>query len=184
MSTFRSSNQTPDGKTLCVYDVSTPDIVVAALERCIIKHLTGENIRVRFFYGDTDRPDFEKVHNRLPDPGKDWNEENDMSGYIGKSTGLQPIPLLLANSKSRGGGSILDGCIVRMLIQNPLGGFYEAYRHPNYHNAMERSSIIVPSDMPEYEAMITIDGDVPARFKKYTSAVRYVSFMIGKRMTK
>jgi hypothetical protein len=44
--------------------------------------------------------------------GKSWEEVYDISGYIGRSTGSIKIPLLVHNSRSFGGGSLLDDCIL------------------------------------------------------------------------
>lgn len=41
-----------------------------------------------------------------------WNGEYDISGYIGKSTGTKPIPLLIHNSRSLGGGELSTDCVL------------------------------------------------------------------------
>lgn len=176
MSTFRTVRQIH--QTLCVYEIDTPDSVVFWLENCIKEHLRGNNKRVRIFYGDTDYPNFEKIHGRTPNPGHVWQEEYDVSGYIGKSTGEKPIPLMLANSRSSGGGGLLDGCIVRMIVDG-----YEVYRHPNYQNDMDKAEI-VPSDLAGYSHNVTANGEIHARFHSLKSAQRWLSFMQGNRMTK
>ena len=156
------------------YSESVPSQVRFWLEDAA-KH----NRRIRLFYGDTDRPDFERVHGRLPDAGKDWNEENDVTGYVGVSGGTNPIPLLLHNSKSTGGVGILIDCIVRMFVDG-----YEVYTHPEYHNKMDNAEL-KPSDMqPEYSTNIEVDGQIYARFRSLTSAKRYLAFMRGERMSK
>jgi hypothetical protein len=64
--------------------------------------------------------------------GKDWGEENDCIGYIGRSSGDIKIPILLKNSKSTGGGSILDHCIVKIEYANKrCGGIL--YQNILYH---------------------------------------------------
>lgn len=60
-------------------------------------HLSGE--RVILDYG-----------NRLT--GESWNEEFDITGRIGRSTGSIPIPILVHNRNSTGGGALLDGSII------------------------------------------------------------------------
>lgn len=136
--------------------------------------------RLRIWYGDTDRPDFEKVHDRRPDPGKDWGEENDVTGTIGRSTGLKPIPLLIHNSRSYGGGAILTDCIVRI-----MSGSYEIYRHPNFHSDYD-SAYVRPSELaPEYShAVYTEANGEVARFHSERSANNYLAFMRGERMSK
>ena len=76
----------------------TPAAVAEALERA---RATGD--RVRFWLGD-------------PETGEDWGEENHVTGKVGRSTGQVKIPLLLANSRSRGGSAILTECIIRLQV--------------------------------------------------------------------
>ncbi|XAI95443.1 hypothetical protein [Microcystis phage Mvi-JY20] len=59
--------------------------------------------------------------------GKPWYEQYDTCGYIGRSTGTKPIPLLVHNSRSFGGGAILTANILR--IQTTTGKVL--YEHPN-----------------------------------------------------
>lgn len=135
--------------------------------------------RVRIFYGDTNRPNFEKIHGRKPDAGLDWNEEYDVTGYVGRSTGSKPIYILLANSTSNGGGAISSDCIVRLIVDG-----HEIYRHPNYHNKYD-SAMIVPSELPEYSHAVLIPGDREvARFHSEKSAKRWLDFMNGRRAGK
>jgi hypothetical protein len=44
--------------------------------------------------------------------GKSWGETYDVSGYVGRSTGSIKVPLLVHNSRSLGGGAMLDHCIL------------------------------------------------------------------------
>ncbi len=62
--------------------------------------------------------------------GKDWGDVYDVIGRIGRSTGSIKIPILLYNSRSLGGGAILDHCIVK--ITKSRGGRV-LYQHPKYH---------------------------------------------------
>jgi len=57
--------------------------------------------RVRIYFGDVAT-------------GRCWNEEHDIFGYIGRSTGTTKIPLLIANKRSYGGGALLDHCIIKI----------------------------------------------------------------------
>ena len=41
-----------------------------------------------------------------------WGDVYDITGYIGRSTGTKPMLLLIHNSRSTGGGSILTDCIL------------------------------------------------------------------------
>lgn len=47
-----------------------------------------------------------------PKTGKDWNEQFDVTGYIGRSMGPTKVPLLIHNRRSLGGHAILDHCII------------------------------------------------------------------------
>jgi hypothetical protein len=100
------------------YDSVTPDEVVRILERC---RQTGE--RIRLHYGVTDPEE--------QDIGQDWMDEYGVTGRVGRSTGPVQIPILVYNSRSSGGGAILDRCIVRIRSSQKDGG--EFYKHPKYH---------------------------------------------------
>ena len=56
-------------------------------------------------------------------------------GYVGRSTGIQKIPLLIHNSRSLGGPGILTHCIVR--ITTAKGGSL-IWEHPRYHRRVGR----------------------------------------------
>lgn len=62
--------------------------------------------------------------------GKSWNEEFDVTGYIGRSNGNIKIPLLVNNSRSLGGGSLLDHCIIKIVTSK---GKNVLYQQKNYH---------------------------------------------------
>jgi hypothetical protein len=61
--------------------------------------------------------------------GKSWNEVYDITGRIGRSTGSIKIPILLHNSRSIGGGAILDHCIIKI---SESRGKKVLYKHPKY----------------------------------------------------
>lgn len=98
------------------YDINTPDAVVNVLEGRL--HAKRE-ARIRLDYGDTQT-------------GQSWGEEFNIEGYVGRSTGRIPIPLLIHNVRSMGGGPILDGSIVA--IYDTKSGAV-LYRHPAYRPA-------------------------------------------------
>jgi len=104
------------------YHAQTPIEVCNVLER-VMKSRT----RIRIDLGYT-----ESTSNEIPKNkgvGHSWGEIYDVTGYVGKSTGKIKIPLLVHNSRSMGGGSILDHCIVQ--IKESRGGRV-LYQHPNY----------------------------------------------------
>lgn len=101
------------------YDQRTPDAVIRILEDARQKRY-----RVHVHYGYTEPND-----KSMP-IGRDWCELHDVTGYIGRSIGSIKAPLLVYNSRSMGGGAILDHCIVRI---RTLGkDAKDLYRHPNY----------------------------------------------------
>lgn len=156
------------------YHDTTPARVVEILDGAM--H-TGR--RLRFFYGD-------KV------TGWDWAEENDVCGTIGRSTGWKKTALLIANSRSTGGGVILADCILR-IVENGR----EIYRAANYQSPKFETVEIQPgttcgnvdlraagythavrraNDRGEFETV--------ANFKSAGKAARWVEFMTGRRMSK
>ena len=62
----------------------------------------------------------------ITETGKPWYDQCDTCGYIGRSTGTKPIPLLVYNSRSLGGDAILTANILR--IQTTTGKIL--YEHP------------------------------------------------------
>lgn len=159
------------------YEDTDIDVVIR------LDSLIHTDTRVRIFYGDTERQDFESVHGHKPDPGKDWGEEYDMIGTIGLSTGTKPITLMLNNSRSMGGGAILTDSIVRIIIKRSYG-WQEVYIHPNYHSKYD-NALVIEADLPEYSHMVVSeDGEIQARFHSEKSARNWLAFMQGNRFSK
>lgn len=96
------------------------------LTRILTNCINGK-IRITLDYGDT-------VTN------KSWNEKYEVSGYIGCSTGSQPIFLLLHNKRSLGGGSIFMNNILSIRFANKKnGGFlYKAPKPINSANFIKK----------------------------------------------
>jgi hypothetical protein len=141
------------------YRKGTPTPVIEGLERS-----RTEGARIRLFYGDTDT-------------GRDWCEENDVRGTVGRSAGTIRIPLLLKSSRSSGGGAILDACIIRLQVAGR-----EVYRHPKYQ--VPDLAVIPASEKLRgrgYLFTVTRDGDEFANFKTRDRADRYVAFLLGER---
>jgi hypothetical protein len=133
------------------YHLETPEAVVDYLEEAHINRY-----RLRLFFGDTKT-------------GRDWGEENDVTGYVGRSTGTIKIPLLIHNNRSMGGGAILDHCIVKI-----MRGRRTVYEMPGYK----------PPDFQVVGKMVFWDEQTSAEFKTEEAARRYVAFMKGERHTK
>lgn len=151
------------------YRDTTPRPVIDALERA-----RQNGARVRLFLGDSKT-------------GKCWHEENDVCGTIGRSMGPIKVPLLIANSRSTGGGAILCDCIVRLLVNGQ-----EAYRHPKFDNGVFTIREISPTDAcgnltlrsKGYTHAVEINGETHANFKSLAKAQRWVEFMEGRRLSK
>ena len=120
---------------------------------------TGRNTRLRFWYGKM---------------GKSWNEENDVCGYIGRSTGTKTIPLLINNIISMGGGALMCDSIVKIVDTKTK---MVLYQHENF----SQPEFIVRS----YDCAVLADNILHAQgFKTEKQAQRYADFMNGKRMNK
>jgi len=88
------------------YHDDTPEKVVRVLEHCRLNR-----IRITLDYGDISTDE-------------SWGETCDITGYVGRSSGTVKIPLLLNNSRSLGGGGILDNRIISIRYANKkLGGY-------------------------------------------------------------
>lgn len=149
------------------YHVSTDLGLVAILEQ-----LRHDRTKVRFFFGDVLT-------------GRDWCEENDTIGHIGRSTGRIKIPLLIKTSRSTGGGGLLDNSIVRMTVAHS-----EVYRHPNYYTPTMRIVRISKDESLPLEYTHGVDRTKPgeweriANFKSQQQAERFVAFIKGERDSK
>ena len=110
--------------------------------------------RIRIFFGDKET-------------GKDWNEFYDNIGYVGRSTGLIKIPLMIHNTRSTGGGAILDHCIVKITVDKKT-----VYQHPKYH---------CPIVIKGCSVIDTEDNKVIANCKDAEMAKRYFDYLKGAR---
>lgn len=144
------------------YHAETDLLVINALEAARQDHT-----RVRIFFGDVAT-------------GKSWLEENDIEGYIGRSTGTVKVPLLIHNSRSIGG--IIDHCIIRIIKTKSK---MLLYNNPKFHTAkLEVKECKLPLEqvngkMEFYLAEVYADGNVHARFRTVEKAQRWVKKMQG-----
>ncbi|MCX7408681.1 MAG: hypothetical protein NTZ32_11430 [Planctomycetales bacterium] len=142
------------------YDERTPNEVIQVLESARLNHT-----RLHISLGETADPNV----------GFDWLEEFESYGYIGRSMGPIKVPLLIANSRSMGGGAILDHCIVR--IRTSSGGRV-IYQHPAYHfGTMEIRRKTEPMTLPDGRVLtvdVLRDGKVHASFQDMNQARRWV----------
>ena len=79
------------------YHKETNDLLIKTLENA-----RKNNIRIVVDYGDVKT-------------GKSWGEQHNITGYVGRSTGSIKIPLLVYNTRSLGGGALLDHCIIKVV---------------------------------------------------------------------
>ena len=105
-------------KTYRVIDGTAIDIRTDDKVARFIAFHRGDQARFKFHYGD-------------PLTGKAWGDIE--IGSIGRSTGSIKIQLLISNSRSHGGGSLLDYCIVKIEWANKKNGIRQLYQHVNYH---------------------------------------------------
>ena len=136
------------------YHSETPAAVVRILEN---KRQSRD--RIRMFYGDQQT-------------GKDWKEEWDNIGRIGRSTGNVKIPLLIKTARSRGGSGILDHCIVKIQSNGTT-----LYSHPSYHLGEMN---VTETPAAEYKYHVFFDGTEHAAFKTKEKMQRYIDFITGK----
>ena len=77
------------------YHADTPEPIIGILESFRLNRR-----KLRLFYGNSET-------------GQSWHEENDVVGYIGRSTGPIKVPLLLEPGEI-GGPALLDQFIIRI----------------------------------------------------------------------
>ena len=139
------------------YDTRTPEEVIRVLEAARLNRT-----RLHISLGETTT-------------GKDWLEEFESHGYVGRSMGPTKVPLLVANRRSTGGGAILDHCIVR--IRESAGGRI-LYQHPDYHfGTLAIRPKAEPVTLPDGRVLnidVVRDGKVHASFESIDKARRWV----------
>jgi hypothetical protein len=139
------------------YHNETPDEVIRVLESA-----RQNRTRLHISLGDTAS-------------GRDWLEEFESHGYVGRSMGPVKVPLLVANTRSLGGGSILAHCIVR--IRESAGGRV-LYQHPDYHHGrLEIRQKTEPVTLPDGRTLtvdVLRDGELHASFESIEKARRWV----------
>ena len=145
------------------------DSLIQVLEQC-----RQYKNRVRIWYGDIKT-------------GRSWNDEYDVTGTIGRSSGNIQIPLLINNRRSFGGEALLTARLIRI---DDITSHRTLWKVDNFH--VEKMSIVLPS--PElreagYVASVMVEKDSGAvenvaNFKNEDSAKRWVQFMNGERYSK
>jgi hypothetical protein len=139
------------------YDSRTPPEVVNVLEKARLNRT-----RLHISLGDVVT-------------GRDYLDEFECFGFIGRSIGPSKVPLILPLSRSIGGGAILDHCIVR--IRHSSGGRI-LYQHPKYHHGKievrQKDQPIVLENGRSLLVDVLRDGQTQAAFETVAKAMRYV----------
>lgn len=153
------------------FHIDTPDRVVDILTAAI---QARRQYRLRLFLGD-------------PETGRDWGEEYDVIGYIGRSGGHIKIPLLLPNATSVYGLGLLDHRILRIVDVQTKRTVYQhpLYQLPKYELGACPPKIGAVNMADEgYTAGVYREGENIANFKTEDQARRWIAFMRGERMRK
>ena len=134
----------------------------------VLSSLVHSGRRVRIWYGDTKT-------------GRSWNEEYEVTGTIGRSTGKIAIPILIKNSRSYG-RALLDDCIIRI---DDIKEKRTIYKSDNFHvEDMIVYEIFGDANYKYRVAKLSEDSgewEVQANFKTEKQAHNYVAFMRGER---
>ena len=142
-----------DGNNLPIaYKLKTSDNLVQVLERIRIN-----KIRVKLNLGNTET-------------GVSWNEENDITGRIGLSRGTQArFPILVYNSRSFGGGALMDDCILKITNTTTGAVMYQA------NNFKESIFEIKESTQNGYTHSLYINGDLYSNHKNEKSVKKLIN---------
>lgn len=130
------------------YHEKTPKEVISVLERC-----RKNRTRIKVNLGDILT-------------GKSWNEENDITGYIGLCRGKSALfPILLNNASSTGGGEIMTDNILQIKESK---GSRIIYQSKNFIPSI--IEIKNGSDIPEYTHELWVNNELYSRHKSLKSA--------------
>jgi hypothetical protein len=133
----------------------------------ILESARNNNNYIRLFFGD-------KVS------GKDWMEESDVYGKIGRSMGTLKVPLLMRSGEHYGSAISTDAIvkIIRFTRSNTAGRSQNVlYCHKSYH---QPCLSIVEQTAADYPIAVTSDGEIYAQFATVTKAQKWVDFMEGR----
>ena len=128
--------------------------VCKVIDRCLVS-----GARVRLFYGDTNT-------------GREWGEENDVLGTIGRTSGPLKSPILVPKGE-RSGTTILEHCLVKIMNADTrrVLWVHDRYQAPVFS--------ITEDHTPKLPFNATMDGISKARFASFAKAAAWVAFMSG-----
>lgn len=135
------------------YHIETSKQVIDVLESARLN-----KTRIRVYYGDVAT-------------GKCWHEEHYVTGYVGRSTGISKIPLLIYNKNSIGGCGVLDSCIIK--IRKASGGQI-LFQADNFQHSTFK---ITPSNVDGYTHEVFIDGELYSRHTSLMAATKLINKM-------
>lgn len=146
------------------YLENTPDKVIEWLETS-----RERKQRIRIFYGN-------------PETGQDWLEEHDTIGYIGRSTGINKIPLLIKSNRSDGGSAILDNKIVKITTMGTDRKIHVVYQNENYClSGLDFRIVELENAFYGYNFEVYYNNNIQTRFKTRIKAENYIKFLKGER---
>ena len=132
------------------FNLSTPQRVMD-----ILNDAYNSGKRIRIFYGDRDT-------------GEDWCEVYDTIGYVGKSCGVNSIPLLIKTTRSSGGGAILANYIVKITINKEV-----VYQQDNYFLPLElKDGKLYNTTRSDWEYYSKEDNDFHKRMFDFFKGLR------------
>lgn len=139
------------------YHKELPLVALAIIEQCRTTHS-----RIRLHYGDLET-------------GRDYLEEHDIKGKIGRSIGPVKVPLLVPVGGD--GGPELFSHIVKISLLN--GDVL--YKHPNWHLPKIEERPCVSPDLVKqgYKYEVLVEGEIHARFKTLTSLDVWYKLIAG-----
>jgi len=127
------------------YRKDTPKAVIDVLENARMSKR-----RIKIYYGDVET-------------GRDYHEEYDTTGTVGRSTGLRKAPLLISTSRSTGGGAIGTHFIVKI---KDIESGRVLYKNDKY----QQPSIEIEESPNGAEFVLMVDGEMYSRHKSKRSA--------------
>ena len=132
----------------------------------VINEALKANRRLRFWFGDTET-------------GKAWVEENDVIGYIGRSSGTVQIPLAVFSRRSFGGDALMTQAIVRI---DDIAKKKTLHVHPKFSTGViEVHKMLRPREFNgiEYSHELRTDHATHSRHTSFEQADRLRKFLIG-----